>query len=322
MRHRLILVLGAACLLVLGAQGVTRVLRPIAAGTWYPSDPVELRAAVEKYIEDAKVELPEGRVVACIVPHAAYEFSGAVAGHAFKAIQPGSFNRVILLGPSHFTSFRGCSIPSVQVAKTPLGKTALDGPSIRRLDMSTLIDVRSISYTENIERIALHEREHSTEVVLPFLQVRLGAFSLIPMLVSDFRDYNGRMDEAAIESVAARLRGIMDERTLVVVSSDFTHFGNRYSYKQFREDILKGIETLDRQAFDIICHLDYKEFVTYLEQTGNTICGKTSICILLKLLPKTCRGVVLDYDVSAKKTGDLASSVSYAAIAFVDRALR
>ena len=319
MRYRRISVLVLVAVSVLGVEGATRILRPHAAGKWYPADADELRATVEGFIREAEVSAPEGRCIACIVPHAGYVFSGDIAGHAFKLIEPGQYDRVIVLGPSHFAGFRGCSIPSVQLCRTPLGDVILDGPAIRKLDRSTLIEVRSIHYRQSLERIPVHEREHSIEVVLPFLQVRLGAFKLIPMLVSDLNDYQGRIDVAAIETIAGMLKETMDERTLVVVSSDFTHHGNNYSYRPFKENVLEGIEALDRQAFDLILAKDFEGFRGYLEQTGNTICGRLSICILLKLLPKTAEGVLLSYDTSARRTGNLNNSVSYAAIAFIEK---
>jgi hypothetical protein len=166
----------------------------------------------------------------------------------------------------------------------------------------------------------LHEREYTIEVVLPFLQARLGEFRLVPVLAGDSLDYHQRLDENVITSVAQRIREVVDTRTLIVVSSDFTHFGNNFSYRPFRENILENIEALDKEAFRLILQRDSPGFHTYLEETKNTICGKAAIEILLKLLPPTAQGRLLKYDLSARKTGDTRASISFASIVFTDSA--
>ena len=345
------IVLVGVCVLLLAMQGAVRVAHPIVAGIWYPADPEPLRQAVEKCVKEAATAAgpdPEGRCVALIVPHAPYETFGTIAGAAFKRIQPGQYDRVIILAPAHFTEFPGCSIPSVQAYRTPLGDVLLDGPAIRVLDRSPLIDVRSVNYGSGMQpaiksdtgkkkhhkkrddakqgaafidnltrRVQLHEREYTIETVLPFLQVRLGEFKLIPLLVGDFKGYGGHIDDNGISSIADALLPLLDDRTLIVVSTDFTHFGNNFSYRPFEQNILEGIEFLDRQAFSFILALDYDGFQTYLEQTRNTICGKNAISILLHLLPRDAKGVLLSYEISARRSGETKSSISYASIAFI-----
>jgi hypothetical protein len=318
MRVSRMLVLAILPFALIGAREAVRAMRPIAAGIWYPADKEQLRADVRKYMNETEAAAPQGRVVACIVPHAPYETSGAIAGAAFKLLQPGQYDRVIVLAPAHYSKFRGCSIPSVQAYRTPLGDVILDGPTIRALDRSTLIEVRAVHYTATIERAQLHEREYTIEVVLPFLQERLGEFLLVPLAVGDFLDYQNRTDENAISAVAETIGEYVDDRTLLVVSSDFTHFGNNFSYRPFRENILEGIEALDRQAFSLILKRDYRGFLAYLEETGNTICGKNAIAILLKLLPKRAEGRLLQYEISARKTGDTRTSISFASIVFCE----
>ena len=354
MRHGRIALL-CVCALLLGFAGGIRLLHPIVAGVWYPADPEALRQSVEKCVKEATsapIRDPEGRCVALIVPHAPYATFGTVAGAAFKRIERGQYDRVIVLAPAHYTQFPGCSIPSAQAYRTPLGDIPLDGPAIRVLDRSPLIDVRSVSYGKTIppalagqakkhqkkhnkknkgkqtaafmdsftQRAQLHEKEYTIEVVLPFLQVQLGEFKLIPMLVGDFKEYNGHIDEGGIADVAEALRAFVDDRTLIVVSSDFTHFGNNFGYRPFEENILEGIDLLDRQAFSLILGHDFKGFQAYLEETHNTICGRNAISVLLKLLPKRAQGVLLSYEVSARRSGDTTRSISYASIAFIEPA--
>ena len=320
MRTMGILCVGVAVAALLGAGSVTRTMLPMAAGVWYPAEKDKLVAEMKRCMSDEAVPVPEGRIVACIVSHAPYTTFGPVAGAAFKLLEGRKYERVIVLAPAHFSAFRGCSIPSVQSYTTPMGSIPLDGPAIRSLDRSTLIEVRSVDYRARNERAQLHEREYTIEVVLPFLQQQLGTFSLIPILVGDFVDYVGHTDGSAIEAVADTIRECVDDRTLIVVSSDFTHFGNNFSYRPYNDNIIQGIETLDKTAFDLILKRDFPRFLAYLDETQNTICGKNAIAILLKLLPKDAEGRLLKYEVSARRTNDTTSSVSYASMVFVEPA--
>jgi MEMO1 family protein len=107
----------------------------------------------------------------------------------------------------------------------------------------------------------------------------------------------------------------MQDRTLVVVSSDFTHYGERFGYTPFREDIPKQIERLDMGAFDLMRRKQAKLFMEYIANTGATICGRAPIAILLTMLPEESRMHWLHYDTSGRMTGDYANTVSYLAAA-------
>lgn len=309
--------LAVVALFLTGARETVRFVKPIAVGVWYPAEKEALKTAVNKYIDESTVSVPPGRVVACVLPHAPYQTSGPLIGAACKALQPGTYDRVILLAASHYSSFRGCSIPAAQGYVTPLGEVLLDCPSIRTLDLSTLIEVRSLQYETNALRKQMHEREYTTEVLLPFLQERLGKFILIPILVGDFKEYSKKADENALQAVADAIRPFLDDRTLLVVSTDLTHFGNKFSYRPFRgDDVLKGIRMLDETALDLLVKRDYPLFQQYLEETQNTICGKTALSLMLRLLPTDAKGHVTAHEISAEKTGDTSTSVSYASILY------
>ena len=318
MRYRRIVALVAVGLLLAGAQTTIRRMHPIAMGTWYPAGKEDLSASVKKLIAETDVPVPAGRCVALIVPHAPYSSFGDAAAAGFKLIRPGQYERVIILAPSHFREFRGCSIPSVQAYQTPLGDVFLDGPAVREICMSPLFELRSVRYRPNMERTDLHEREYAIEVILPFLQEQLGSFLLIPILVGNPKDYNNHTDENAITAIADKLRKFLDERTLLVVSTNFTHYGNTFSYRPFKDNILENIGLLDQQAFRLIIGRNYRGFQAYLDGTKNTICGQTALSVLLKLLPRQAEGTLLHYEVSARTSGDLNTSISYAAIAFTE----
>jgi hypothetical protein len=302
-------------------EGVTRVVKPVAAGAWFPADADKLQTLLDGLFKEADAAVApgavSGKLAACILPHAPYATSGAIAASALRLIEPGQYERVIILAPAHHSKFRGCSIPSAQAYITPLGVVPIDCVLVREIDrLSPLIEVRSLSYKKSFERKQVHERETTIEVMLPYLQARIGAFAVVPILVGELKDYGGNLDVYAVDAIASILSRYIDDKTLVVVSSDFTHFGNNFSYRPFKENIVEGIEALDRNAFDLIVSRNSTGFYEYLQLTANTICGKEAIAIMLKILPKDARGAVTGYDISARKTGDTKSSISYAAIAF------
>lgn len=322
MRNRSAVLLLVCAVMLLGAQ-VTRVRIPVGALGWYPPDAALLRAAVEQYLNDAPDPGVTGRLAACVVPVSGYPYCGAVAGHAFKAVQPGAYDRVVLLTGAHLASFDGCSIAAVQYHLTPLGLVPLDTVGIRRVAWSPFVTTRAVVYHTNPvlsgRRKVVHENEYGEDVMLPFLQVRLGSFELIPIVVGDMRDRNGRWSATTLDSVADGIRKVMDERTLLVVCTDFTHYGPRFGYTPFTDDEpRKAVEWLDRQAFHCLLNRDFEGFLEYLNETRNTICGAGPLAILLRLLPRKTEAALLDYRTSAEVTGDTENSVSYAAIVFSD----
>jgi len=289
---------------------------------YYPAEAAKLRAAVEQYMSEAKVpELP-GRYVACVTPHSAYPFAGAVAGHAFAPLKHGQYDRVIVLASSHFAAFEGCSIPAVQLFRTPLGDVELDGPAIGRLQWCPQIDTRSLTskrakrFSDGTMRVPMHEIEYSIEAILPFLQARLGRFKLVPVLVGEFEGREGIIDAKALESAAKALREIVDDRTFIVVSTDLTHFGNAYGYRPPGEDVQTIIEDLDTQAMELIMDRNLSGFRVYMKATENRICGMYALELLMQILPRSTKSVLLDYRTSGGITGSTESSVSYASIAF------
>ncbi|HNR31560.1 MAG TPA: AmmeMemoRadiSam system protein B [Candidatus Hydrogenedentes bacterium] len=308
----------AAALLLPGATPTVRVRPPVNAGTYYPADAAKLREVIRGYFEKAGVEPMNARLVACIAPHSAFGFSGAVAAHAFKELRPGQYDRVIVIAPSNFATFPGCSVPAVEGFATPLGVTPLAGPAIRQLCLSPQVTLRTLRYDEVAQRSQVHEKEHAIEVLLPLLQERLGYFELVPILVGDLSRPGGEFDVHVLDAVAEAIRGIVTERTLIVASSNFTQYGEEFQYVPFRENIVERIKALDDTAFSRILARDAEAFRAYLRETRNPIGGQNAILLLLRLLPKNAFGRVVAYDTSGRMTGMPARSVSYAAIDFHD----
>lgn len=181
------------------------VRQPAVAGTFYPAEARRLRAEVESCLAAAAEPAPPWPR-AVVAPHAGYAFSGPVAGSAFRTVAPlaGRIRRVVVLGPSHFVAFEGLALPAAGRFATPLGEVAVDAAA-----RAELADLPQVATDDRP-----HEREHAVEVELPFLQAVLGGFTLVPLVVGD----------APAEQVAAVIDRLWSDATLVVVSTDLSHY--------------------------------------------------------------------------------------------------
>lgn len=192
--------------LAMASAGSSLRVRPAAvSGLFYPSDPRELEDCVRTLLHSDSE--PRSAPKALIAPHAGYVYSGPTAAAAFRLLQTaaGQVRRVVLIGPSHRVPFRGLAVPAVDAFGTPLGRIPIDS-----LAREALLDLGHVRLTDSP-----HLQEHSLEVELPFLQMTLGEFELLPIAAGD----------ATPGEVAAALeRAWGGSETLIVVSSDLSHY--------------------------------------------------------------------------------------------------
>ena len=301
----------ACCLALFGScagaepgPGAHRVRESALAGGWYPADPDRLQAQVDGFLSAAKATAPKGPIRALIAPHAGYTYSGPTAGQGFSLVQGRSYKRVLVLAPSHHSPSRGLSIAPVDAYRTPLGDVPLDLAAVAALRLSPLV----------VEEPDAHVREHSIEIELPLLQRALtSGWHLVPILV-------GRLEGADYQTAADLLRPLADADTLVVVSSDFTHYGQRFAYQPFPLDgeTPARLQALDDGAIDRILAKDSAGFMSYQRETGITVCGYRPIAILLRMLGPGAEVQRVAYTTSGALGGDYANSVSYAALVVTD----
>jgi AmmeMemoRadiSam system protein A len=157
-----------------------------------------------------------------------------------------------------------------------------------------------------------NEYEHSTQIEVPLLQYTQKDFKLVLIVA-------GNCSKETIVKAGVILKSLVDDDTLVIASSDFTHFGPNYGYVPFRENIPEQLKKLDMGAFEYIKALDYKGFLDYRSKTGATICGYIPIAILLSMLDKSAEAKLIKYTTSGELMGDFSNSVSYFSIAFSGR---
>jgi AmmeMemoRadiSam system protein B len=181
------------------------IRNPVVAGQFYPGSASELRSCVEEMLAAVRCE-PGPAPKAVIVPHAGYAYSGPVAASAYARLRHHRqrYAHVVLLGPSHHVALTGLAVSGATAFRTPLGDVPLDREAID-----------AISSPHVLRLDDGHRYEHSIEVHLPFLQVAIGSFSLVPLVVG----------EASVAAVADVLDGLWDgAETLIVISSDLSHY--------------------------------------------------------------------------------------------------
>lgn len=197
---------------------------PAVAGAFYPEDAQKLRAQLKHLL--AKNPATESAPKALIAPHAGYLYSGAVAARAYNCLPAGteSIRRVVLLGPAHRVALHGLALPTVQAFRTPLGDVPLDQEA-----MEMVAHLPQVSRSD-----APHRLEHSLEVQLPFLQTRLHSFALVPLVA-------GWTQPGVVAEVLQALWGHHD--TLIVISSDLSHYHPYETARRMDADTAQSIET-------------------------------------------------------------------------------
>lgn len=209
---------------------------PAVAGMFYPADPDQLRKDIENYLSTAKAARFTPKAI--IAPHAGYIYSGPVAASAYASLKAAhnKIKHVILLGPAHRVPFIGLAAPSVKSFTTPLGAIAINQALIKQLQR--LPQVKTLD--------SAHELEHSLEVQLPFLQIMLDDFDLLPLVVGD-------ADMASVAEVLNLVWGGDD--TLIVISSDLSHYHDYTTAQSMDKLTSKAIEQLQPEQIhsDMAC---------------------------------------------------------------------
>ena len=268
-----------------------KIRKSIIAGTWYPGNPRTLRGEIERYIDMAETPQLDG-IVALVSPHAGYVYSGQVAAFGYKLLRGRGIDKAIVLGPSHRAAFRGAALYGEGGFETPLGIVETDS------DLSGRIAGKDPS----IGTIpGAHAQEHSIEIQLPFLQVVLGAFKFVPVLMGD----QGRR---TCEALAKAIIPLMDEKTILIASSDLSH------YRSYNSAV-----AIDRAIVDRVEAMDADGLLSDLESGRAEACGGGPIAaaIMVSKGLKAGKSAVLKYANSGDVTGDRAQVVGYLSAAFI-----
>ncbi len=267
------------------------------AGTWYPGDPQRLRAMLDAGLAKAPA-LELGRLRALVLPHAGYSFSAEVALAGLAQVRATDYKRIVVLGPAHRVPLPGMlSAPAWEALATPLGEAPMDTGCIATLQRHPAIS--------NVAQA--HASEHSVQIQVPLIQHCCGAVPLVPLVV-------GELDLPTTRSVARAIVDCIDADTLVIASTDFTHYGRNFGYVPFTDDIPANLERLDMEIFARLQARDLPGWRERIAQTGATVCGRNSVGLLLAMLEAAGDDPAVEliaYTTSGAQTGDYSHCVSY-----------
>ena len=285
-------------------------LKSTLAGTWYPGTEQAIRALAEKWERTIAEEDAGGESAApaksnvLLLPHAGWAYSGEVAWRAVRLVRGAGFRRVVILAPSHRAWIENRLVaPESDAVETPLGEIKVDREWIDRLALLAPV----------LRSDRLHAAEHSAQIEYPLLQLALGkGFAVAPLVMGSFGEDQMGMCVRAL----ARL---VDDRTLLVLSSDFTHYGDDFSYAPYGtkggEDVRAKAAAVDAEAFAFMSRRDADGFAAYIRKTGATICGHVPIELALRAFPGGSSLSRLAYATSSDADRDFTRFVCYTAAA-------
>jgi hypothetical protein len=273
--------------------GMQEIREPAVSGMFYPDRPEILSRDVKKYLENAKREKIDGEVIALVSPHAGYMYSGQVAAHAYKLIEGKTFDSIVVLAPSHRVDFKGASLYDRGGYRTPLGVVPIDVEGSKRM----MEKWKGIRYLPEA-----HGQEHSLEVQIPFLQVVLKSFKLIPIVMEPY--WSRETCQSLAQAIADTIRG---KNVLLIASTDLSHFHSYEKAVQLDKIVLQHIERFDVEGLN-----------RELKEGRCEACGGGPVITMMlaaKALGAT-RGKILKYLNSGDVTGDRSRVVGYAAAVF------
>lgn len=274
------------------------VRQPAVAGQFYPAQPEELRRTLDDFLAQASVPALSGRIVALIAPHAGYIYSGKVAAYSYALLKGRKFDRVVVIAPSHFEAFPYVSVFSGDAYATPLGNVPVDKEFAAKLaKLDPLIQLSTHGHTPSKE-----QGEHALEVQLPFLQHVLGEFRLVPIVMGD---QNYATERALGVALAKMVKGT---DTLILVSSDLSHYHTYDEAVKLDQKVLKSIE-----------RWDYLSLSQNFQARRWEACGGGPIVAAMiaaeKLGAREAR--ILKYANSGDSTGEHSRVVGYGAVALL-----
>lgn len=271
------------------------IRQPAVAGTFYPREPRELLARVQQFLDEGRAENPADsnmHVLACLVPHAGYIYSGAVAGAVYARIKIPK--RVVILGPRHRPGGANFAINCEGAWETPLGRATIDSDLARALMTACPLLV---------EDDVAHRREHSLEVQLPFLQTISKEFQFVPFAIGSLK-----FDELAeLGHALAKVISNSAEPVLIMASSDLNHYESE-----------KITHVKDHQAIDKMLALNPRGLHDTVRRESITMCGcgpaVTALTAALDLGATSAE--LVRYATSADVLGDRDEVVGYAGMIF------
>ncbi len=262
------------------------IREPAVAGMFYPESASNLQNEVQQLLNDNKPREKFENVVGIVSPHAGYAYSGRTAAFAYNAVKGKNYKTIIIISPSHREYFAGISIYNGDAYKTPLGEVPIN----KEMRYELILDNKII-----FNGINGHRAEHAVEVQIPFLQMLLQDFSIVPIVMGD-------QNKMFIDELANKLAEVIDDETLIVASSDLSHFHSK-----------EQADKLDSIVEKRIAEFDYDNLQKDLETGKCEACGGGAIVAMMKTadLIKKNKSKILSRTDSGDVTGDNSEVVGY-----------
>ncbi len=268
------------------------IRKPAVAGLFYPSSPSQLVKKIAQLYSEVKKAPLEGPPLALVCPHAGYPYSGRIAARAFKLIDGEQYDAVVIISPSHTVFFKGASVYDGAGYETPLGVVEIDKALSKKI-----ATIHPQVYFSNMGHASGSTRgEHALEVQLPFLQVILGKFKLVAIVMGDQEEDT---INAVGETLASALKGT---NTLMVASTDLSHFHSEDAARKLDSSIQRAIEQYNPELL-----------VETLESGKGEACGGGVVASVMKACQRLGgqRAQFLEYTTSGEATGDFQEVVGY-----------
>jgi MEMO1 family protein len=276
---------------------------PAVAGQFYPASKDELISTLNDLFKKAEPRKVQGDIIALIVPHAGYVFSGTVAASGFNQLDPTKkFENVFVIGSSHHIAFEGASVYSTGDFITPLGTV--------KVNKSISADLVH-KYNFFSDRNDAHLQEHSIEVQLPFLQSKLGTgFQLIPIVL-------GTQSPQLCKKIADALKPYINPNNLFVISSDFSHYP---SYDDAKKIDKMTADAILKNSPDELLRILSKNEERNIPNLATSLCGWTSVLTLLNMTQEDSNistNIICYKNSGDTEYGEKSRVVGYNAIVFL-----
>jgi AmmeMemoRadiSam system protein B/AmmeMemoRadiSam system protein A len=282
--------------------GARQSVRPPAvAGQFYPGDPEILQKDVDRYLAQAPSHKLPGRLIALLVPHAGYEYSGAIAAEGFKTLA-GNYSTFVLVGTAHHVGLKGAALIAHGSYRTPLGSIPIDE------ELAAQLLHESSAFEDRADAQAA---EHSIEVELPFLQRRFHDFKIVPIVMNN-------EDPAAMRPIGEAIaRAIKGKNIFLIISSDLSHYPPKDISRLADLTFLKALKRLDPDYLALTA-----EMLVGRRETGlvTAACGLAAIeaGMTASIALGADHAVLLNYTNTGEVMPEAQSrSVGYGAVALV-----
>jgi MEMO1 family protein len=290
--------------------------KPAVAGQFYSDDKRTCLRDIKMCIEDRNLpkKLPD-TIVAGIVPHAGWTFSGDVAGLVFNAIRTvhAHVDTFIIFGATHYPCGKNAAVYGKGAWQTPLGDMMID-------EVVAAAIVESCPNAKENE--SAHQFEHSIEVQVPFVQHLFPEAKIVPIMVPA-AEFAAAFGGEVGQIIISKLDG--GKKIVCIGSTDLTHYGPRYGFDPMGtgdEAIKWAKEVNDKQFIDYALAMNAEEILhTALENQNACGAGAAAATVAAaKRLGKT-QGYLLAHnhsnEVMERKYGQSSEeSVGYAGIIF------